>query len=276
MLRDKLRSEDYARYLCSLYAVPHKRDALMALALLNAEIARIRDITAEPLVGEVRLTWWREAVDGLYAGTCRKHDVLEALHNSHAPTHVPHALLDSMIEARIEDIYDSSPTTIAALKDYMGATSGQLQQAWVYVLCDDAPKAATLEAAKLVGLAWGLIGVVRAAGFHARQQRRFIPDDALTAAGVDPAGMVQQPVTAAIAPALKQIVEDAAAALRQARALRRQVDTAAYPALLLARLADGHIKRLHRAQYNPEKFTGVSSSPRDHLALLYGNMSHRY
>ena len=48
--------------LSALYAPADKRRSLFALYAFNAEIARIRDRIREPLPGEIRLQWWRDAI----------------------------------------------------------------------------------------------------------------------------------------------------------------------------------------------------------------------
>jgi NADH dehydrogenase [ubiquinone] 1 alpha subcomplex assembly factor 6 len=272
----RLRVEDHARYLTILYASRNDRESLTALALLNVELARIRESVSEPMIGEVRLAWWREAVAELYADETRQHELLQSLIASKTVAYVPQALLDSMIEARIDDIYDTQPTTLPMLDHFLGRTSGQLQQAFCYTLCGGAPDVATLAAAHHVGRAWGLVGIVRAVGFHARQQRRFIPDATLQAAGIDPEAMVQQPITAALAPALKTIVDHARQALSEARRHSSAVDRRALPALLLARLAEDYANSIAAVAYDPTRFDPLPGDAKRQLLLLWGNASRRY
>ncbi len=270
---ERLRGEDHARYLTFLYAPRNNRESLIALGLLNVELSRIRESVSEPIVGEVRLAWWREALADLYAGKVRKHEVLLLLAESGAVQIVPHALLDNMIEARIDEIYDTQVTTLDVLDNFLGRTSGQLQQAFCYSLCKAAPNAATLAAAHHVGRAWGLVGVVRAVGFHAMQQRRYIPDTALQAAGIAPDSLVQQPITAALAPALAPLVEHARTALAEAQKLGAQVE--AYPALALGLLAQDYAARLARLDYNPLRFAEMGGDLKRQWLLLRGSLTRR-
>jgi phytoene/squalene synthetase len=269
----RLRSEDHARYLTVLYAPRNNRESLIALALLNVELSRIRESVSEPIVGEVRLAWWREAVADLYVGKVRQHEVLQLLADSGAMSAVPHALLDSMIEARIDEIYDTQVATLDVLDDFLGRTAGQLQQAFCYALCNAAPNAATLAAAHHVGRAWGLLGVVRAVGFHAMQQRRYIPDAALEAAGIAPEQMVQQPITAALAPALKAVVDHARIALVEAR--KGDAQPGAYPSLALGLLAQDYAMRLAMLDYNPLRFAEMGGDLKRQWLLLQGSLTRR-
>jgi NADH dehydrogenase [ubiquinone] 1 alpha subcomplex assembly factor 6 len=272
----RLRVEDHARYLTSLYAPRNNHESLVSLAMLNIELSRIRESVSEPMIGEVRLAWWRESVADLYLDKVRKHEVLQALVDSGVIAVVPQALLDSMIEARIDEIYDTQPATVDMLDDFIGRTAGQLQQAMCYILCDGAPSAATLAAAHHVGRAWGLVGIVRAVGFHAQQQRRYIPDAALQAAGIDPDAMVQQPITSTLAPALKSVIEHAQAALRAARQQRSLVDRRGIPALMLARLTDDYAARLAMVGYDPLRFPELGGDLKRQWLLFATTLTGRY
>ena len=61
-----VRRLDYDRFLCALFAPAGRRETLFALYALNAELARIRESVTEPLLGAIRLQWWRERIDALF------------------------------------------------------------------------------------------------------------------------------------------------------------------------------------------------------------------
>ncbi|MCH9020134.1 MAG: squalene/phytoene synthase family protein, partial [Proteobacteria bacterium] len=73
------RRYDRDRYLCALFAPAARREALFALLAFNAEVARIRETVSEPMLGLIRLQWWRDAIAGIYAGAPPRHAVVEAL-----------------------------------------------------------------------------------------------------------------------------------------------------------------------------------------------------
>ena len=75
-----VRQHDHDRFLCSLFAPSEKREGLFALYAVNSEIARTREIVSEPMLGLIRLQWWREAIDSVYSDTPREHEVVKALH----------------------------------------------------------------------------------------------------------------------------------------------------------------------------------------------------
>ena len=50
---------------------------MFALYAFNYEIARVREIVREPMLGQIRLQWWREAVSAAFSGMPpRQHEVV--------------------------------------------------------------------------------------------------------------------------------------------------------------------------------------------------------
>ena len=77
---DQVRRHDHERYLTALFAPARRRSAILALYAFNLEVARIREAVSEPLLGRVRLQWWRDAIGAVYdRGAPPRHPVLEAL-----------------------------------------------------------------------------------------------------------------------------------------------------------------------------------------------------
>jgi phytoene synthase len=142
------------RYLCALLAPPERRDALLALALLHHELARIPDIVSQPMAGMIRLQWWREALDELAAARpARRHPVVEALAPPLAAGLVEPEALHGLIDAR-EAALERLPAELGALESYAATTSGALQSVVYGALGGRDPVEA--RAAALIGTAYGL------------------------------------------------------------------------------------------------------------------------
>ena len=70
------RAADYDRYLSALFAPVDSREALFALIAFNHEVARIPEAVSEPMLGRIRLQWWREVLEAVDAGEpARRHEV---------------------------------------------------------------------------------------------------------------------------------------------------------------------------------------------------------
>lgn len=79
LLRQELRGLDGDLYLCHLFAPADKRAALLTLYHLYADIARIPATVSDPMVGAIRLQWWRDLLDAVANGDARGTPIGEAL-----------------------------------------------------------------------------------------------------------------------------------------------------------------------------------------------------
>ncbi len=76
---DRLKRTDEDRWLATRYAAPAARELLVAIYLLNQELQRTLQ-TKEPMLGKIRLQWWRETLEQVGGlGTLRRHDLAEEL-----------------------------------------------------------------------------------------------------------------------------------------------------------------------------------------------------
>lgn len=100
----QVRAADPDRWLSSrLVADPGARADLIALYAFEAELSAIPARVTQPLLAEMRFTWWAEQLDGVFAGTPRKgHPVLEALAAAVTGRGLQRAPLDALIDAHLD------------------------------------------------------------------------------------------------------------------------------------------------------------------------------
>ncbi len=136
---DHLRTHDFDWYAALLFVPAAKRPALTALFAFLADIRRIRSLISDPMAGEIRLQWWRDALTGTAHGTVEANPVaaalLAAIHDHNLPT----APLLSAIDARSFDLYDDAMPTTGDFEGYAGEVmSGPLALA-ASVLTGESP-----------------------------------------------------------------------------------------------------------------------------------------
>src|SRR4029077_7966058 len=137
---------------------------LLARYACNHERALCGETVHEPMMGEIRLQWWREAIEGARLGRPRRHDAVEALAELFRRHDVPADFLESMLAAREFDVSRGVFETFDALVSYLDATSGNLMRMAAIVL---APEHSSNSLARDLGVAFGLTGVLRALPHHA-------------------------------------------------------------------------------------------------------------
>jgi NADH dehydrogenase [ubiquinone] 1 alpha subcomplex assembly factor 6 len=71
--RNQLQKFDYNSYLCSLFLPAADRPLAWAIGAFNIETAQVRDIVSDINVGKMRLSWWKQTIDQIYAGNNPPH-----------------------------------------------------------------------------------------------------------------------------------------------------------------------------------------------------------
>lgn len=120
------RAHEPDRYLAALAAPAEARDDLIALAAFAAEVRRIPRLVHDPLVGEIRLTWWRDAIEGLAKGELAGHPLADALGPPIGQGHFPVPRLTAFIDAMAFDLSPAPFADDAAREIYLGKTEGTL------------------------------------------------------------------------------------------------------------------------------------------------------
>lgn len=167
-LRLTARSLDSDRYLASLFADGALQPALWALIILNAEIARTREMVTDTTLGLIRLQWWRERLNAITQGKINSdHPVLEFL--SHTRISFSADDFDNLIYAREFDLENVLPSDQAGMNLYACATNTPLLNLFATVLNIEQKEYDDL------AIAYGLIGLLRAIPFHASQHRCYLP-----------------------------------------------------------------------------------------------------
>jgi phytoene synthase len=153
-----VRRGDPDRWLATRFIAdrPARAD-VVALYAFDHHLARARRVASNPLVAEMRLAWWREAVDEIWAGgRVRAHPVAKALAGARRRHDLPRQPLEAMIEARI-DALDRASLDLAQGLGWADAVGGSAAMLATMILDRDAPA----EAAIAAGRVWGVVLLVR-------------------------------------------------------------------------------------------------------------------
>jgi phytoene/squalene synthetase len=219
---------DPDRWRSAMTAPPAARPGLMALYAFNLEVARAAWVASEPMLAQIRLRWWLDAVAEVYDGRpARRHEVVGPLAATIRDGYLPRRLFEELIAARAADAEASPHADRAALELYLDHTAGHLMEL----------------AARHLGAFGAALPVVRgfARGAGTAALLRALP--ALRARGRDPL-----PADVAVA----GLARDGLAAIARARAARARVPGEAAPALLAGWRAG---RALARAAADPEAAT---------------------
>lgn len=245
-----LRRNDRDRFQTALFAPADRRESLLALYAFNYEIARVPEVTHEPLIGQIRLQWWRDALDEIYRGAPpRRHEVAEPLARTIREHGLTRAHFEAMLGARARDLDTAPPADLESLEAYAEESSAGLVLLALEIL---GVRGGEAEAAgRSVGIAYALSGLLAAMRFHAGMKRLYIPQDMIDHHHID---LGRSVFALKSTPALAECAEEIAALARYhlgvARAQSRGVPKAALPALLPALIAERRLQRLEQSGYD--------------------------
>ena len=244
---DLVRRYDRDRYLTALFAPAERREGLFSLYAFNHEIARTREVVSEATLGEIRLQWWRQALDTLYEGGRVEHEVASALGRAIHDFGLERKRFDRLIDGRAFDLGDAPPPDIHGLKRYAEETSSNLTTLACQTL--GYPSGPAYLAGRHVGLGWALVGLLRAVPFHARAGRVYLPRNLLDQAGVKLDALKAGRPGKGLAGVVEVVAGVAAQSLAHARE-QTKVPRDALAALLPATLGDLYLKQLATVGYD--------------------------
>lgn len=130
-----IRRVDPDRWLSSRF-IGHgeARADVVAIYAFDNELARAPKVASNPLLGEMRLTWWREALDEIFEGRpVRHHPAAQALARAVERRGLARANLETLIDARYREL-DPEPMSEADVLDWARDTGGLAAQLAAQVL----------------------------------------------------------------------------------------------------------------------------------------------
>ncbi len=241
------RALDPDRTLCIMLGEPADRSLLLALVLLNAELARIPAAVSEPLAGHIRYQWWLDSIAAAAAGRVDRVPLLAPLAAGFAEGRVDPTAVEALVMARETELDRLQPENLEDLEAYLAASTGALHRLMAGA-CDGS--AAEVDAAAEVGIGCALVGLVGALGREGAVAQRVLPADLVAEEGVSVDDIMAGRAAEALDRTCARLLERAEARLAEAAA-RAPFRRRALPALLPARLARRQARRLAQVPAAP-------------------------
>ncbi len=155
-----VRRGDPERFLSAMTAPPAARERLMAVYAFNLELARIPTVVSEPMLGLIRLQWWRDTVAAVFEGRAAPaHEVAAPLAQAVAAAGLPRTAVERLLDARARDVAAEPFADFAALREHLRDGGAALLDLAACVLDPSGGGAATEDA----GLAFAAANWLRAA-----------------------------------------------------------------------------------------------------------------
>jgi phytoene synthase len=243
------RAGEPDRYLAALLAPPAARDGLLALAAFSAELGRIGHlVTREPMMGEIRLQWWRDALASPEPATRTGNPIADALREAAMRHALPAPLLLGMIDAHASDLQAEPFATEAVLDRYLADNEAAQFNLAARIAGGSAGAdldAASAAAGRVYGLVHLLLGLPQALS----QGRLPLPRARLERVGLDDIPGEPDPVK--VTALMTSLSGEVRANLGAARQHVAKLPRPARVAFLPLALVEPYLRALERPARNP-------------------------
>ncbi len=171
LAREKARDQ----WLGALYAPPDARDALIALAAFDHEIRQARLRARDPNLAAIRLAWWRGVVCGEREAEAAGNPTALALLAAIEGFSLPRDPLETMLDARLEELAPAENFDLAAFESFADASEGMRLRLATRICGSEG--ADTAEVAPPAGQALGLTRMLAALPAKAGSAPTLFPVD---------------------------------------------------------------------------------------------------
>lgn len=165
---------DRDRFLAAMSCPVEAREVLFPIYAFNVEVSRAPWVTEEPMIAEIRIQWWREAMEEIGAGKePRAHEVVQPLSGLIREQGLPTSLFEEAAQARRWECYKEPFEDEAHFTQHIERTAAH--PTWAAALGLGAG-AELEEPVRQVGRATGLANWLRAVPELESRGRYPLPD----------------------------------------------------------------------------------------------------
>lgn len=188
-------------YYSFLFLDEAQRQAITALYAYCREVDDIVDECTDTSVAQIKLNWWREELDKLFAQSPR-HPVSQALQPAIENFHLPQEHFIEILDGMEMDLHQHHYEDFKALQLYCHRVAGVvgLLSAEIFGYEDRD----TRKYAQHLGLAFQLTNILRDVGEDLRRGRIYLPQDEMQRHGVSQQDLHQPHISEALKKLLAQ------------------------------------------------------------------------
>ncbi|MEO1312153.1 MAG: squalene/phytoene synthase family protein [Pseudomonadota bacterium] len=201
---DAVRARNQERALAFAFAPAARRRALFAVAAFDTELEKTAETVSEPMLGQIRLAWWREAVAEISEGDApRRHPVVAELAAVAGRTTALRARLEGLIDARERELDPARFQTRADLRAHLADIGAGWAQT-VSRVCDAVDASAGVDA---LGEAAAWARELERVGARLAGGVCLLPAEDLAAAGLSRDGLLEERGVDALPELIRSLAE---------------------------------------------------------------------
>ncbi|KAI7897832.1 isoprenoid synthase domain-containing protein [Cokeromyces recurvatus] len=245
--KNLVRQRDYEGYLCVPFFPAELRNTQYAIRAFNVELASVRENVSKVEIGKMRMQFWKDVIDRIYAGHPPEQPIALALAEALKTSKLSAMWLKRMISERSNNLDDHQFMTIKDMETYSENTQSSLLYLELESL--NIKDINTDHAVSHIGKMIGISTFLRSIPFHISQKRLVLPAE-ITAKH----DIVQENIFRGEIDRMEDAVFDVATAtydhLLTARSLINKIPAEAFPVLLSAVPHVKFLEKLEKVNFN--------------------------
>ncbi|CAL1713126.1 unnamed protein product [Somion occarium] len=179
-----VRKRDYEAFLTSHFYPRHLQAAFFALRAFYVELATVQEAVSNPMIGKMRMQFWRDAVKSVSDGNPSKHPIALALYDATQKVKLPSYHLKRIIDARDAELYTPTHMTLDSLLAHAESTSSTFNYLLLSMLSLSSSEQLS-HAASHLGVSQTIGTLLRSLPYHAKSGRMVIPAEITAKHGVN-------------------------------------------------------------------------------------------
>ncbi|KAG9295945.1 hypothetical protein G9A89_011797 [Geosiphon pyriformis] len=239
---------DYDNYLCSALYPRHLRHVHLGIRAFNLELAMVRDTVSNPIIGKMRMQFWRDAIDNVFKGQPPRQPIAQVLFFSLSQCKLSPLFFKRIIDERAANLDDPPFMSVHDLETYTENTVSCLLYLHLESLSVKTIQAD--HAASHIGKAIGIVTTLRAFPYLVSKRRMLLPADILAKHKISQEEIFRSGPVARLEDAVFELATIAHDHLLTARTFLSEVPKQAMPALLSVTSSELYLKSLETHNFN--------------------------
>jgi len=244
-----VKKTDYEHFLTNLFLPDNMRKHAFAIRAFSAEIAGVRDNISDRTIGQMRMQFWKDAIENIYEEKPPQHPVALELYSMINKHPVSKLLLLRIIESREQFLSDRPFASVEEVESY-----GEKAFSSVYLILLEIMKndnGHIKHAATALGKCEGLITLLRGTPFNANKRRVYLPTNLLMERNLSSQNVIRDGhENAELREVFEIIAHRAEEHLNSCRLRNKYIEKKQRKVLLPAVLADCYLESLSKAECN--------------------------
>ncbi len=230
-------------YSSIFFAPSEKREALTALYAFAMELDKIPDSVSEPVLGDIRLQWWREALENSLNGQLSGNPLTDTLGKVIITHNLPIVRIQEMIDAHSFELSDDIFPDLVDLKIYLKKKFISMVRLAVLILGNEQNE--NLEQAiEDAGLAYGYSIILSNLPLNLSKGRVYLPQSMIDEHCIDLQTLLQGKETVESTKAITELGELAMRHYSRFKSIEAKISSKFSPAFLPVTLVRTYVDSL--------------------------------